>query len=89
MTGAIALPNMSARQHVNIDLDAEVASILRAHAAEAHLSEGEIIDRAIRGYDLRSLIARIRERSDLDEDAAMTLVREELHAARAERDAAA
>jgi hypothetical protein len=68
---------------VNVDLDAEVASILRAHAAEAHLSEGEIIDRAIRAYDLRSLIARIRERSDLDEDAAMTLVREELHAARA------
>ncbi|MDQ6774937.1 MAG: hypothetical protein M3071_01670 [Actinomycetota bacterium] len=38
---------MSARQHVNIDLDAEVASILRAHAAEADLSEGEIIDRAL------------------------------------------
>jgi hypothetical protein len=84
-----SLAVMSARQHVNIDLDAEVASILRAHAAEAHVSEGEIVDRAVRAYDLRSLIARIRERSDLDEDAAMTLVREELHAARAERDAAA
>ena len=76
------------RQHINVDLDAEVASILRSHAAEAHLSEGEIVDRAIRAYDLRSLVARIRARSDLDEDAAMALVREELHAARAERDAA-
>jgi hypothetical protein len=80
---------MAARQQLNIDLDAEVASILRSHAAEAHVSEGEIIDRAIRAYDLRSLVARIRERSDLDEDQALALVREELHAARAERDAAA
>lgn len=80
---------VAARQQMSIDLDAEVAAILRAHAAEAHVSEGEIIDRAIRAYDLRSLIARIRERSDLDENQAMALVRDELHAARAERDAAA
>jgi len=79
---------VAARQQVNIDLDAEVASILRAHAAEAHVSEGEIVDRAIHAYDLRSLVARIRERSDMDEDQAMALVREELQAARAERDAA-
>jgi hypothetical protein len=80
---------VAARQHLNIDLDADVASILRSHAAEAHVSEGEIVDRAIRAYDLRSLVARIRERSDLDEDAAQALVREELHAARSERHAAA
>ncbi len=80
---------MAARQRLRIDLDAEVVSILRSHAAEAHVSEGEIVDRAIRAYDLRSLVARIRERSDLDEDAAFALVREELHAARAERNAAA
>ena len=78
-----------ARQHVSIDLDAEVAAILRAHAADAHVSEGEIVDRAIRAYDLRSLLAQIRERSDLDEDQALALVREELQAARAERDKAA
>jgi hypothetical protein len=78
----------ASRQQVNVDLDAEVASILRSHADETHLSEGEIVDRAIRAYDLRSLVSRIRARSDLDEDAAMALVREELHAARAERDAA-
>ncbi|MGO9898637.1 MAG: hypothetical protein ACLP0J_02830 [Solirubrobacteraceae bacterium] len=80
---------MAARQHVSIDLDADVAAILRAHAAEAHLSEGEIVDRAIRAYDLRSLLAQIRERSDLDEDQALALAREELQAARAERDTAA
>ena len=74
---------------MNIDLDVEVAAILRAHAAEVGLCEGEIVDRAIRAYDLRSLIARVRERSDLDEDQAMALVREELRAARAERHEAA
>jgi len=74
---------------MNIDLDVEVAAILRAHAAEVGLSEGEIVDRAIRAYDLRSIIARVRERSDLDEDQAMALVREELRAARAERHEAA
>ena len=74
---------------MSIDLDADVAAILRAHAAEAHLSEGEIVDRAIRAYDLRSLLAQIRERSNLDEDEAIALAREELKAARAERDTAA
>ncbi len=80
---------MTARQHVSIDLNADVAAIVRAHAAETHLSEGEIIDRAIRAYDLRSLLAQIRERSDLDEQQALALAREELKAARAERDTAA
>lgn len=58
----------ASRQRMNVDLDAEVASILRSRAAEAHVSEGEIVDRAIRAYDLRSLVAHIRARSDLDED---------------------
>lgn len=77
----------AARQQMNVDLDAAVASILRSHAAEAHTSDGEIVDRAIRAYDLRSLVARIGSRSDLDEDAAIALMQEELHATRAERDA--
>lgn len=84
---ADSLQIMAARQQLSIDLDAEVAAILRAHAAESHLSEGEIVDRAIRAYDMRALLARIRERSDLDEDQALALAREELKAARAERDA--
>jgi hypothetical protein len=56
----VAFDPMAARQQPSIDLDAEVAAILRAHAAETHLSEGEIIDRAIRANDLRSLLAQIR-----------------------------
>jgi hypothetical protein len=70
---------------ISIDMDPEVASILRTRAAEAGVSEGEIVERAVRAYDLRSLVATTRGRSDLDEDAAMQLAREELRAARAER----
>jgi hypothetical protein len=62
--------------------------VVRAsRAAEAHVSEGEIVDRAIRAYDLRSLIVRIRGRSGLDEGAALALVREELDVVRAQSDA--
>ncbi len=64
---------MATRERVNVDLDAEVAAILRKHAAEAHVSEGEILDRAVRAYDLRALLARLQAKSDLDEDQAMAL----------------
>jgi hypothetical protein len=73
------------RQQVILDLDHEVAALLAACAADAEVSEGEIVERAVRSMDLRALVARIRDRSDLDEDAAMQLVGEELRAARAER----
>jgi len=72
------------RQRVTLDLDQEVASLLAACAADAQVSESEIVERAIRAMDLRALVARIRARSELDEDDAMTLVQEELRAARAE-----
>jgi phosphopantetheine adenylyltransferase len=49
------------------------------------VSEGEIVERALRAADLRALVRRIRSRSDLHEDAAMRLVNEELKAVRAER----
>jgi len=73
------------RQQVILDLDHEVAALLATCAADAEVSEGEIVERAVRALDLRALVARIRERSDLDEDAAAQLVGEELRAARAER----
>jgi hypothetical protein len=75
---------MSSRERVSVDLDAEVASLLRTRAAEAQVSEGEIVERAVRAFDLRALLAQIRSRSDLSTDAAIALAREELEAARAE-----
>ncbi len=79
---------MAMREKVSVDLDAEVAAILRTHAAEAHVSEGEILDRALRAYDLRALLVRLQAQSDLDDDDAMALAREELKAARTARRAA-
>jgi uncharacterized protein len=61
---------MATRETVSVDLDTEVAAILRKHAAEANVSEGEILDRALRAYDLRALIARLQTQSDLDDDQA-------------------
>lgn len=55
-----------------------------ARAAEADVSESEIVERAVRALDLRALVEQVRRRSDLDEDAALALAREELKAARAE-----
>lgn len=90
--GAAAGPRyallMATRERVNVDLDVEVAAILRKHAAELHVSEGEILDRALRAYDLRALLARLQTKSDLDEDQAMALARDELKAARTARRAA-
>jgi hypothetical protein len=79
---------MAARRQLNIDVDPEVAEILHKLAADAHVTEGEILDRAVRAYDVRSVLARIRARADLDEDQAMALAREELKAVRAARRAA-
>jgi hypothetical protein len=72
------------RRSVSVELDAELASLLSAHAADARVTEGEVVERALRAFDLRALVAQIRSRSDLDEDAAMRLIREELKVARAD-----
>lgn len=76
---------MASRERVSVDLDAEVAAILRNHAEETHVSEGKILDRAVRAYDLRALLRRLQAMSDLDGDEAIALAREELNAARTAR----
>ena len=77
---------MPEREAVTVELDVEVAAMLREHAAAEHVSEGQIVERALRAVDLRALVSRIRARSDLDGVAAMRLANEELKAVRAERD---
>jgi len=76
---------MPQRAPVTVELDVEVAAMLREQAAAGQVTEGEIVERALRAADLRVLVGRIRDRSDLDGDAAMRLVEEELAAVRAER----
>jgi hypothetical protein len=76
---------MPEREVVTVELDVEVAAMLREHAAAEQVSEGEIVERALRAADLRALVSRTRGRSDLDEGAAMRLANEELKGVRAER----
>ena len=59
-----------------------MAAILREHAPAEHVSEGEIVERALARADWRALVGRIRGRSDLDGEAARRLVNEELNAVR-------
>lgn len=77
------------REAVMLELDAAVAAKLREHAAAEHVSESEIVERALRIQSFNALLDRIHERSDLDEDAAMKLATEELRAARDERNSRA
>jgi hypothetical protein len=74
---------MPQRSPVTVELDVEVAAILREQAATGQVSEGEIVERALRAADLRVLVGRIHDRSDLDGETAMRLVDE---AVRRERD---
>jgi len=76
---------VASRDWISVELDTEPVLRLRAQALEANVSEGEIVERALRVADLRVLVGQIRSRSDLDEETATNLVREELKAARAER----
>lgn len=75
---------MAEREAVTVELDVEVAAMLREHAAAEHVSAGQVVERALRG-PIGVLVGRIHRRSDLDEGAAMRLVSEELKAARASR----
>ncbi len=79
---------MAEPNRVKIDVDPKVAEILGKLAADANVTEGEILERAVRAYEVRAVLSRIRSRSDLDEDQAMALSREELRAVRAARRAA-
>jgi hypothetical protein len=76
---------MATREQVSVDLDTEVTAILPKHASDAHATDGEIIDRAVRAYDLRALLRRLHAASELDDDQAIALAREELKAARPAR----
>ncbi len=62
---------------------------MRVHAARKGKRDSDVVEEALREYLGLSVIDRIRSRSDLDEDEAMRLAYEELHAMRRERREAA
>jgi phage baseplate assembly protein W len=61
------------REQVIIDLDAEVASLLHLCAAERHVSEGELVARALRAYEPRLTPAAVRVVGDFEDDEVMEL----------------
>lgn len=79
---------MSERKRINIDVDPRIADVLSRLAAEANVTEGELIDRIVAAHELKQVLARTRAASDLDEEQAMALAREELEAVRKARRAA-
>lgn len=80
---------MHDRESVTLDLDPEVAELLREHADAEGVTEGEIVERAVRVLDIRAVAADIRSRSDLDEDAVTAFAVDAVKAVRAERDSRA
>ncbi len=51
---------MASRTTIQLQLHDEVASLLHARAAEANVGEGEIVERALRAFDLRVLVGEVR-----------------------------
>jgi hypothetical protein len=78
-----------ARSKVTVYLDPDVLRATRVQAARTGKRDSDVVEEALREYLGLAVVDRIRAKSDLDEDAAMQLAYEELHAMRSERRGAA
>ena len=74
-----------ARSKATVYLDPDVLRATRVQAARTGKRDSDVVEEALREYLGLALLDRIRAKSDLDEDAAMQLAYEELHAMRNER----
>jgi hypothetical protein len=74
-----------ARSKATIYLDPQVLRAMRVAAARAGKRDSDVVEEALREYLGLAVIDRIRAKADLDEDEAMRLAYEELHAMRRER----
>lgn len=82
------------RRKTTVYLDADVLTATKVVAAARDRSESQIVEDALRAYlrtgeleaagaDLRQLMARVAQRADLDDEAAMALAVNEVRAVRA------
>jgi hypothetical protein len=78
-----------ARSKTTVYLDPEVLRATRVRAARTGKRDSDVVEEALREYLGLAVIDEIRARADLDEDEAMKLAYEELHAMRRERREAA
>jgi hypothetical protein len=78
-----------ARSKATVYLDPDVLRATRVQAARTGKRDSDVVEEALREYLGLALLDRIHAKSDLNEDAAMQLAYEELHAMRNERRGAA
>lgn len=78
-----------ARSKATVYLDPDVLRATRVQAARTGKRDSDVVEEALREYLGFAVIDRIRAKADLDEEAAMQLAYEELHAMRRERRGAA
>jgi hypothetical protein len=74
-----------ARAKTTIYLDPQVLRATRVAAARAGKRDSDVVEDALREYLGLAVIDRIRSRANLEEDEAMRLAYDELHAMRRER----
>jgi predicted transcriptional regulator len=83
-----------ARRKTTVYVDSDVLTATKVLAAARERSESQVIEDALRAYlrtsdvdatraDLRDLMDRLAQRSDLDDQAAMAVAVEEVNAVRA------
>lgn len=81
------------RRKTTVYLDSDVLTATKVLAATRDRSESQIVEQALRAYlqtgeldaasaDLRELLERVGQRSDLDEDSAMSLAVDEVRSVR-------
>ena len=84
------------RRKTTVYLDSDVLTATKVLAAARERSESQVVEDALRAYlrtsdaevarsNLRTLMDRLAQRADLDDEAAMAVAIEEVKAARAER----
>jgi hypothetical protein len=78
-----------ARSKATVYLDPDVLRATRVRAARTGKRDSDVVEEALREYLGLAVIDEIQAKADLDEDEAMKLAYEELHAMRRERREAA
>jgi len=84
------------RRKTTVYLDSDVLTATKVLAAARERSESQVVEDALRAYlrtsdaevarsDLRTLMDRLAQRTDLGDEAAMAVAIEEVQAARTER----
>ncbi len=85
-----------AKQKTTIYLDPDVLTATKAAALTSKRTESAVVEEALRSYlrggrgeavrdELRELLDRVTQASDLDEDAALSMAVDEVHSVRRER----